>query len=148
MLSRLIFLSLLASDSIFLVQGDWHIFHCLVTGFCQFYDRSGERSNRAQEIGHRAAIVGGFASRYRSSFIGDGEPVRILHGFLWFVYHPNFGEMGTLVPSRSRALSSSDLAEQCFNLGVLSDGLVQIPMSLCSACASHSSVVEIALWNV
>jgi hypothetical protein len=82
-----------------------------VTGFCQFYDCSGERSNRAQEIGHRAAIVGGFASRYRSSFIGDGEPVRIFHGFLWFVYHPNFGETGTLVPSRSRVLASSDLAD-------------------------------------
>ena len=68
-------MSLLASDSIFLVQGD--IFSIVLELGSVNFMTAVERSNRALEIGHRAAIVGGFTSRYRSSFIGDGGPVRI-----------------------------------------------------------------------
>ena len=91
--------------SVVLVQGG--IFYIVFwLRFCQFYDCSGEGSNRAQEIGHRAAIVGGLTSRYRSSFFGDGESVRIWE-FSMAVYHPSFGETGTSVPSRSRLVASS-----------------------------------------
>jgi hypothetical protein len=122
----------------FLLSRDW---------FLPIYDCSGERSNRAQEIVHRAAIVGGFTRRYRSSFFGDGEPVRICPLlYMLRVSSHFFGETGTLVPgpvSSARIIRYHGIVLRSW--GVPSDELVQFPTSLCSACASDSSVVEIAL---
>lgn len=108
--------------------------------FCQFYDCSGERSNRAEEIGHRAATVGGLASRYRSSFFGDGELVRIFHGCLCFVYHPSFGETGTPFPSRSRPFASSGITVTglCSDLGVW-------PMDIRWVCVVHVQAIHLLL---
>lgn len=124
----------------------WHLSHCLVTGFCQFYDCSGERSNRAQKTGHRAAIVGGFSSRYRSSFFGDGELVRIpmVVYLCMFRVTPIFGETGTLVPTRYQASQRQIPQNSASVLGCWAMDFVQIPMSLCSACASQF----ICCWNI
>jgi hypothetical protein len=115
----------------FLVQGAILFIFLLL---CAVYYFSGERSNRAQEIGHRTAVVGWITSRDRWSFFGNWESLGIHHGCLCLVDHSNFEELGTSVPSRSQNSASF--------LECSAAELVQSPMSLCSACVSHLSVVK------